>query len=368
MPEQRTPEQVALASAAATFADEKLAPLATLASEEARRAAIAASKEAGFFGMTQPKAYGGTEAGQVELVIAREAIASRNPPMAHAVFGPGPGVLGGCDEHLATHYLAPLMRGEKRAGFAFTEPDDAPKHTWAERDGDHLVIHGCKNYVTGGAHADFLNTLVHVDEQPALVVIDTRAPGVTMERTFRSLDGSEHAAFRFDRARVASTNIVGQPGEGMPRALRQIGDTRLAIAAECSGLAMWVLDFLTQHLTRPHASGTPLGAREGVRLRYADLRIKAFAVRSMLYRTARLAAAGENVVNEGIAVKVTATEGIGEIVDTAIQLVGGRALEQEHPLAILYQRVRAMRLAEGASDVLRLNLARGALDLGKGRI
>ena len=88
----------------------------------------------------------------------------------------------------------------------------------------------------------------------------------------------------------------------------------------------------------------------------------------MVYRTARLADAGENIVNEAIACKVFATEVLGEVVDTAIQLVGGRALTVGHPLEALYRRVRVMRLAEGANDVLRLNLARGRLDLAKGRI
>lgn len=154
----------------------------------------------------------------------------------------------------------------------------------------------------------------------------------------------------------------------MPRAMRQIGDTRLAMAAGSVGTMRWVLDYLTAHLERPDRKGTPRGDREGVRLRYADIRIDAFAARSMLYRAARLADAGENVVNEGIACKVFATEAVGRVVDTAIQLVGGAALDDEHPLAELYRRVRSLRLAEGGNDVLRLNLARGKLDLGKGRI
>ena len=72
------------------------------------------------------------------------------------------------------------------------------------------------------------------------------------------------------------------------------------------------------------------------------------------------------MVNEGIACKVFATEAVAEVVDTAIQLVGGSALITGHPLESLYRRVRALRLAEGGSDVLRLNLARGSLDLDKG--
>jgi alkylation response protein AidB-like acyl-CoA dehydrogenase len=152
----------------------------------------------------------------------------------------------------------------------------------------------------------------------------------------------------------------------LPRALRQIGDTRLAIAAKAVGLARWAVEFTRAHLQAPHHSGEALGAHEGVRLRYAEMRIRTFAARSMVYRTARLGDAGANIVNEVIACKVYATETVGEVVDTAMQLIGGKALTVGHPLERLYREVRAMRIAEGASDVLRLNLARGSLDLGKG--
>ena len=110
------------------------------------------------------------------------------------------------------------------------------------------------------------------------------------------------------------------------------------------------------------------GQKDVVRWHYANCRIKAYAARSMLYRTSRLADAGENIINEAMACKAFATEGIGEIVDTAIQLVGGTALVEGHPLERLYRKVRAWRLAEGASDILRLNIGRGILELGKGRI
>ncbi len=88
----------------------------------------------------------------------------------------------------------------------------------------------------------------------------------------------------------------------------------------------------------------------------------------MLYRTCRLAAAGENVVNEAIATKVFTTEAANRIIDEALQMSGGKALVVGHPLERLYRRVRALRFAEGASDLLRLNLAKGRFELDKGRI
>ncbi len=369
MPERLAPEQLDLAVRVRDFALRELAPRRHMEPAQARREIVEASRRAGLFQMTQPRAFGGSEATTLALTVARDELAAANPPHMDAVFGPGPGVLAGAQEPLASAYLEPLLAGRKRGAFGFTEPDDAPAPTHAVREGEDLVITGQKSYVTGGADADFLNVLVQVEDQgPALVVVDTHLPGVVLERRFASLDGSHHAAFRFDGVRVPASHLIGAPGEGMPRALRQIGDVRLAVAAHCVGTMRWVLDFVTEHLAGADRSGTPRGSREGVRLRYADLRISAFAARSMLYRTARLADDGENVVNEGIACKVFATEAAGGVVDEAIQLVGGSALVEDHPLAVLYRQVRSLRLAEGASDVLRLNLARGKLELDKGRI
>ena len=181
--------------------------------------------------------------------------------------------------------------------WAFTEgapTGESRRPTWAERDGDALVVTGRKAYVTGGAQADFFAAVVNVEPSdgapggPAVVLIDRDTAGVSIEREFTSLDGSGHVELRLDRARTPLANVVGRIGEGMPRALNTISEERIGSAAHATGLAMWAVDFVTGHVTRPHRSGTPLADRDGVRLRYADMRIETYAARSMLYRTARL--------------------------------------------------------------------------------
>ena len=328
-----------------------------------------ASRRASVYGLAQPREFGGQEAGALETVVVHETLGTFNLCHIRGLFGPQPGVLAGVGEPLKSQYLAPMLAGEKRGAFAFTEPDNAERATWAVVNGANLVINGQKSYVTGGATADYINAMVDIEtEGAAMVLIDMATPGIEIERTFGSIDGSHHASLRFRNVTVPRSHVIGEPGRGRPRAMGQIGDTRLVFAAQSVGLMQWVIEQTTTHLQAPHRSGEPLGNKEGVRLRYADMRIKAYAARSMLYRTARLAEAGENVVNEVIACKVFCTETIGEIVDMAIQLHGGIALRDGHPLEELYRRVRAWRLAEGASDILRLNLVRGKLDLQKGRI
>ena len=291
MPEQLPPELAKLRDRVETLAREVLTPLRDDAQlDAAARAARVreASKEAGLFGLTQPTETG-RKAPLLALAVARDALGARRVSHLPGLFGPAPGALGGVGEPLRSTHLAPLLAGEKRAAFGFTEPEDAARATWGRLEGDALIVNGQKSYVTGGAEADFINALVEVEGRgPAMVVIDRATPGVSIVREFGSLDGTRHAHMRFRDARVPAGHVIGKPGEGLPRALGQIGDTRLALAAESVGLARWVIGFVTDHVQAPHRGGAPLGAREGVRLRYADLRIRAYAARSMLYRTARL--------------------------------------------------------------------------------
>jgi len=367
MPETLSKELVELRELCNTFALKTL--LALTDEPGAREKVREESKRLGLFMMTQPKQFGGTEASQLELTVAREALYSHNAPYIESVFGPSPGVLGGVEEPLKTTHLAALLNGEKRSSFGFTEPDDAPSPTSGKITGDTLVINGQKSYVTGGADADFINALVHIEDVgPSMVVIDTDLDGVIIDNRFSSLDGSHHAAFLFEDVKVPSSNIIGEAGKGLPRAMRQIGDTRLLFAAQASGYMIWVINYLTEHLKSIDRTGEPRGNKDVVRWHYANTRIKAFAARSMLYRTSRIVDSGENAVNESMATKAFSTEAVGEIIDTGIQLVGGTALVDNHPLVNLYKKVRAWRLAEGASDIIRLNIGRGILELDKGTI
>ena len=329
----------------------------------------ALSKRAEIFPMTQPVEHGGTAADALALAIVRDELGAHDVGSLAGIFGPGPGVLAGIDEPLKSLFLDPVLAGEKRGGFGFTEPDDAVRHTSAAPDGDGLVINGQKSYVTGGGDADFINTLVEIDGSgPAMVVIETDRPGVTLTRRFGSLDGSHHAAFVFDDVRVPATHVIGAPGKGLNRAMDQVTAVRMAIAADCVGRCRYVLEYVAEYLQRPHRSGQPLGAGERVRMRYGSLRVQAYAARSALYRTARLIDSGDSAINEAMATKAFATETIGHIVDEAIQLVGGQALTDAHPLSRILREVRALRLAEGPTDILSINVARGRLDLDAGRI
>ena len=372
MPESLPSEVRASVDQAREFIESVLAPLDGSSSVENRQQVINAAKAAGFFYKTQPAEFGGHPATTLELTALRETFAASNNPLSRYVFGPGPGVLHSVEGELRRDYLEPVLRGEKRGTFGFTEPDDAARPSWAVVENDQLIVNGQKSYVTGGGDADFVSALINVEDAAgaklgtAMVVLDMSDEGLEIDREFSSLDGSDHVSMRFNNIRVPLTRLIGKLGEGMPRALDNIGNVRLLVSAQAAGICLWAIDYMERHLQRPHRSGVPLSEREGVRLRYADMRLKTYVARSALYRTARLVDSGINAVNETAMTKVFVTETAGQVVDTAVQLFGGQALVSGHPLERLYREVRSFRFVEGASDLLRLNVAKGRFELGKG--
>lgn len=366
MPEFLSPELQDLRERAAKVATDSLIALRDDPQLEPAARALEirnASRAAGVYGLTQSHS---TPA--LTLLVVRETLASHGVGHLHGVFGADAGMLAGVAEPLRSTHLLPVLAGDKRAGFAFTEPSDAPRPTWARVAGSELVITGQKSYVTGGADASFLAALVEIEgEGPSMVIIDTDLPGVTLQRRFTSLDGSHHAAFQFTDVRVPRHHAIGAPGDGRSRALAKISAVRRAVAADCVGSAAWIIDLVARDLQRERRGGAKTGF-ERIRLRYGEMRIAAYAARSAVYRTARLFDAGHDAVNESISAKVFASEMVNELADTAIQLMGGEALVVGHPLEAAFRRLRAMRLVEGESDTLRVNVARGHLDLGKGSI
>lgn len=372
MPDLLPPDLVTLRDRVIALADDVLVGLrddVSLREDERRRRTVEASKAAGVYGMTQPVEYGGTPSSALALVVVRDTLGAHGVGHLPGVFGPGPGPLAGVGEPLRSSHLGPMLAGERRGGFAITEPRDAPRHTWARREGDELVINGQKSYVTGGAEVDFLTALVDVEGRGrAMVVIDTTSPGVTLTRRFATLDGSHHAAFEFRDVRVPAVHLLGDAPQGGSRALATVSNVRLGITADCAGTARWAVGLVHDHLLAPRRDGTPLAGSDRARLRYGQLRTEAYAVRSVAYRTARVVDSGENAVNEVMAAKLFATEAAGRVVDAAIQVIGGEALVEGHPLEAAARRLRTVRLAEGESDTLAVNIARGALDLGKGRL
>ena len=197
-------------------------------------------------------------------------------------------------------------------------------------------------------------------------LVDKDSEGVIIEELFTSIDGSNHGSINFVEVRVPEQNVVGDIGKGIPVAIDKILRERLEQAAIASGMTLRVIKLLEAHLSERNGAGKRMGDIEGIRLRYADMRIKTYAIRSVLYRTSKMLDESNDFINEITMARVFCTETASEVIDWGLQIYGSRSLIRGHPLEEMYRRIRSMRLAGGASDVLRLNVSRGVFDFQSG--
>jgi alkylation response protein AidB-like acyl-CoA dehydrogenase len=327
--------------------------------------ARARSAELGFYRLAQPLELGGGGLGPLGRVALYEEIARSQCVLHDCILGGDGGLLRLATGSQRERFLLPVLRGELTAALAFTDAREGPRTT-AVRRGDAFVLSGVKSFVTGGPHADLLVTIAKVTDNPggktgtAIFPVRRDAPGVRLARDIRTLDGAPHGEFELAHVEVPAADVIGEIGEGVPRALESITALRLRAAATACGAARWTLDYALAQARRPHRSGMPLGEREQVQAMLGQSAMDLFAARAALYAAARAAESGEAEMDVAMA-KAVATEAVAHIVDRAMQLSGGAAVVEGHPLARLYRRIRSWRIAEGTTEILRLTVARHLL-------
>jgi acyl-CoA dehydrogenase len=124
---------------------------------------------------------------------------------------------------------------------------------------------------------------------------------------------------------------------------------------------------LLDQVDRPHRTGVSLADREQVQAMISDNATELYGARAALYAAARLTESGADAEVETAIAKSLATEMVAHVVDRAIQLTGGAAVVEGHPLERLYREVRGWRIAEGTTEILRLSIARGLLTRHRGQ-
>jgi len=327
--------------------------------------ARARSAELGLYRLAQPLELGGGGLGPLGRVALYEEIARSQCVLHDCILGGDGGLLRLAMGSQRERFLLPVLRGELTAALAFTDAREGPRTT-AMRRGDAFVLSGVKSFVTGGPHADLLVTIAKVTDNPggqtgtAIFPVRRDAPGVRLVRDIRTLDGAPHGEFELAHVEVPAADVIGEIGEGVPRALESITALRLRAAATACGAARWTLDYALAQARRPHRSGMPLGERDQVQAMLGQSAMDLFAARAALYAAARAAESVEAEMDVAMA-KAVATEAVAHIVDRAMQLSGGAAVVEGHPLARLYRRIRSWRIAEGTTEILRLTVARRLL-------
>jgi acyl-CoA dehydrogenase len=341
---------------------------------EERRRLRARSADLGFWTVHMPESVGGGGLSYLGQVLLHEEVYRTGLVLAAfesilpVVSGPAP-IHVDCTPDQRTRYLDPLMRGGAVTCFALTEPgagsDATGIETRAERSGTDWVINGRKHFITGGDVADFALVFAVTDRDKrakggiTAIFVDRGTPGFTATRIQRTMSPWQNPSeLAFEDCAVPEENVLGQVGYGFYSAIRGINGARLQIAASALGVAQQLLDRSLEYAKTRRAFGQPIGKNQYVQGMLVDSYAELEQARLLVYRCAREIDDGADGRREGALAKLVATEMVGRVADRAIQVHGGNGFMTELGLEAWARDVRAMRLYEGTSEILRTNVAK----------
>jgi (R)-benzylsuccinyl-CoA dehydrogenase len=216
--------------------------------------------------------------------------------------------------------------------------------------------------------ADFFIVIAVTDREKrarggiSAFLVDRATPGLTLgQPQFHMGDIPVYELF-FDDCWVSEGQLLGDVGQAFVLLANRLGLRRVEIGAHCVGMARRLLELMVSYATTRSTFGQLLGSRQAVQWWIADTEIEIEAARQLVYTAARRYDAGErDIRREAAMAKVFATEMISRVADRAIQLYGGMGFSRELPIEWIYRNSRILRVADGASEILRREVARGLL-------
>ncbi len=324
-------------------------------------------------GLRFPKEYGGREMTWTAEMTALEEI---------GVLGMGLGcsyamasIVGEAINHFGTDsqkqdFLTPIVKGEKLSAEGLTEPrggsDFFGTTTTAVKKGKEWIINGEKRFIAGGKAADFYLIYARTaPEAPGIKALTAflveRSASVKIEEVYNLLGfrGMGTARIAFKNVEVPDEHRVGEVNGGAAIFNRMMVPERLTSAAGAIGTARAALEIAVKYSMKRKAFGMPIRRFQALNFKVAESVAKLDAARALVYTAAKAADAAnddETIDPRGLVSKAKcfATDVSWEIVNVAMQIMGGIGYTQVYPIERLLRDMRLAPIWTGSNEIMKL--------------
>ncbi len=331
---------------------------------------------AGLYAANMPAELGGGGLDAVSLVLVERELGRASYALQMVVERPS-NILQGCNSDQRERYLIPAIRGERHDCVAMTEPgsgsDIRSMSTTASRDGDDYVVNGTKHFISHADVADFIILFAatgtetaangQVKKRITALLVDKDSPGLTVTRGSGCVSnrGYHQCELSFADCRVPAANLLGEEGHGFDLMGQWLGATRLTVASTSIGRARRVLDAVTEWAATRRQFGQPVGRFQGVGFQLADRATELAAAELLTLQAAAKCDEGTMTDADAAMAKLYASEMLGRMTDTAVQIFGGMGLMSAFPAERWWRDARVERIWDGTSEIQRHIIARSLL-------
>jgi alkylation response protein AidB-like acyl-CoA dehydrogenase len=336
---------------------------------------IKQSAELGFGAIYVSEESGGIGLGRLEAALIMEAMAYGCPSTSAFIsihnmaawmidrFG---------SQTVKDKYLPDLVGMNKIASYCLTEPssgsDAAALKTTARRDGDHYVLNGTKQFISGAGSNEVYVAMVRTGEDGpkgiTCMVIEKDFEGVSFGANEKKLGWHSQptAQLILEDVRVPVENVVGGEGEGFRIAMMGLDGGRLNIGACSLGGAQRCLDEAINYTKERTQFGKAVSEFQNTQFTLADMATDLEAARALLYLAA--CKVTENAPDKSrfsAMAKRLATDNGSAVVDRALQLHGGYGYLQDYPIERFWRDLRVHSILEGTNQIMRMVVGRDLL-------
>ena len=329
--------------------------------------------EIGLMGMLVPEEYGGAGLGYVEykeaIVEVAKVCGSVGLSMAaHNSLCTGH-ILQHGSEDQKKKYLPKLASGEWIGAWGLTEANtgsDAMRMKCvAEKDGDHWVLNGTKNWITHGASGDVAVVLARTGELLdshgiTAFIVERGTPGFSAGKKENKLGmrSSETSEMVFDNCRVHESQVLGELGEGFIQAMKVLDGGRISIGALSLGIAKGAYETALAYAKEREQFGQPIARFQAIAFKLADMAVAIETSDLLLNKAAYLKNNGLPCTKASAMAKYEASEVAVRVSTEAVQILGGYGYTKDFPAEKFYRDSKLCTIGEGTSEIQKLVIAR----------